>query len=289
MPADAVTREFSSLIEQAAGAKIRNLSRLSGGSIAEVWRADLEDGRVCVAKLGQPGSSLPIEGWMLDYLKGRSRLPVPGVLHASENLLLLDYIESGDPLDARAQYHAAELLADLHGITAPRFGLERDTVIGGLPQPNLLSSSWIDFFRDWRLLHMARGALDEGSLPGALFARIERLAGKLDHFLIEPGAPSLIHGDMWGGNVLCRKGRIAGFVDPAIYYADPEIELAFSTLFSTFGDSFFARYGELRPIRPGFFETRRDLYNLYPLLVHVRLFGGGYVAQVANILSRFGF
>ena len=289
MPADAVTREFSSLIEQAAGAKIRNLSRLSGGSIAEVWRADLEDGRVCVAKLGQPGSALPIEGWMLDYLKSRSRLPVPGVLHASENLLLLDYIESGDPLDARAQYHAAELLADLHGITAPRFGLERDTVIGGLPQPNPFSSSWIDFFRDWRLLHMARCALDDGCLPGALFARIEKFAGKLDQFLIEPDAPSLIHGDMWGGNVLCRKGRIAGFVDPAIYYADPEIELAFSTLFSTFGDSFFARYGELRPIHPGFFEARCDLYNLYPLLVHVRLFGGGYVAQVADILSRFGF
>jgi fructosamine-3-kinase len=284
-----MTREFSSLIERAAGAKIRELSRLSGGSIAEVWRADLEDGRVCVAKLGRPGSSLPLEGWMLDYLKNRSRLPVPGVLHASENLLLLDYIQSGDALEASAQYHAAELLADLHGITAANFGLERDTVIGGLSQPNLRSPSWIDFFRDQRLFYMARRALDEGSLSAALFARIEKLAGNLDQFLIEPDAASLIHGDMWGGNVLCCKGRVAGLVDPAIYYADPEIELAFSTLFSTFDDSFFARYGELRSIRPGFFETRRDLYNLYPLLLHVRLFGGGYVAQVANTLSRFGF
>jgi len=284
-----VTRELTSLIEQATGAKIRNLSRLAGGSIAEVWRADLEDGRVCVAKLGQTGSSLPLEGWMLDYLKSHSRLPVPAVLHASENLLLLDYIESGDPLDARAQYHAAELLAELHGITAQQFGFERDTVIGGLLQPNSPSPSWIEFFRDRRLLYMARRAFDEGSFPGALLVRIENLAEKLDRFLTEPDAPSLIHGDMWGGNVLCWKGRIAGFIDPAIYYADPEIELAFSTLFSTFGNSFFARYRELRPIRSGFFEIRRDLYNLYPLLVHVRLFGSGYVAQVADTLQRFGF
>ena len=94
---------------------------------------------------------------------------------------------------------------------------------------------------------------------------------------------------MWGGNVLVKGGRIAGFVDPAIYYADPEIELAFSTLFSTFGDAFFARYAELRPLRPGFFEERCDIYNLYPLLVHVRLFGGGYVGSVSGTLSRFGY
>jgi fructosamine-3-kinase len=84
----------------------------------------------------------------------------------------------------------------------------------------------------------------------------------------------------------CR-GRIAGFIDPAIYHADPEIELAFSTVFGTFGEPFFRRYAELRPIRPGFFEVRRDLYNLYPLLVHARLFGGGYRSQVSRIVSRF--
>ena len=110
----------------------------------------------------------------------------------------------------------------------------------------------------------------------------------LDRWLVEPARPSLIHGDMWGGNVLARGGRIAGFVDPAIYYADPEIELAFSTLFSTFSDAFFERYGALRPLRPGFFEQRRDLYNLYPLLVHSRLFGGPYPDAVARTLDRFG-
>ncbi len=123
-------------------------------------------------------------------------------------------------------------------------------------------------------------------------ARIEWLAARLERWIEEPAQPSLIHGDMWGGNVLCRTTatgqRISGFVDPAIYYADAEIELAVATLFNTFGDAFFVRYTERRPLRPSFFEERRDLYNLYPLLVHVRLFGGGYVGAVGRIPDRFG-
>lgn len=118
--------------------------------------------------------------------------------------------------------------------------------------------------------------------------RIEALCARLGEWLEEPARPSLIHGDLWGGNVLAADGRISGFIDPAIYYADPEIELAFTTLFGTFGDAFFRRYGELRPLRARFFEERRDLYNLYPLLVHVRLFGGEYVSQVEAILRKFG-
>jgi fructosamine-3-kinase len=116
---------------------------------------------------------------------------------------------------------------------------------------------------------------------------VDQLAARLDDILYEPEQPALIHGDMWGGNVLPDNGRIAGFVDPAIYYAHPEIELAFSTLFSTYGKPFFRRYEEIRPLQPDFFEERRDVYNLYPLLVHVRLFGGSYVGQVKRILSRY--
>jgi fructosamine-3-kinase len=77
-------------------------------------------------------------------------------------------------------------------------------------------------------------------------------------------------------------------LDPSIYYAHPEIELAFITLFGTFGDAFFDRYQQLRPIRPGFFESRRDIYNIYPLLVHARLFGGGYAQQISAALRGLG-
>jgi fructosamine-3-kinase len=85
-----------------------------------------------------------------------------------------------------------------------------------------------------------------------------------------------------------KTGRIAGFIDPAIHWAHPEIELAFGTLFGPFGEAFFARYRDMAPLAPGFFEARRDLYNLYPLLVHVQLFGGGYVNSVAQTLEKFG-
>ncbi len=88
--------------------------------------------------------------------------------------------------------------------------------------------------------------------------------------------------------MLAKGGRISAFLDPAIYHADPEIELAFISLFNSFGDAFMRRYAEIRPIREGFFETRRDLYNLYPLLVHTYYFGGGYLGSVQRTLGRFG-
>lgn len=275
-------------IAAALGVDAVELTPLTGGSVSEVWRVALADGRTVVAKLGPPGDALVNEGWMLGYLAANSALPVPRVLHVTDSLLLMRYIDSGDPITPPAESHAAELLAALHAITAPAFGLERDTLIGGLAQPNPPSRDWIPFFRDHRLRHMARTALDAGLLPAAVMGRVERLAARLGRWLDEPDRPSLIHGDMWGGNVLVKDGRIAGFVDPAIYYADAEIELAFATLFSTFGEAFFRRYAEIRPLRPGFFEVRRDLYNLWPLLVHVRLFGGAYVASVERTLEKLG-
>jgi fructosamine-3-kinase len=124
-------------------------------------------------------------------------------------------------------------------------------------------------------------------LPAALAERLRRLSHRLEEYLDEPAYPSLIHGDAWSGNVLAQGGRITGFLDPALYYADAEVKLAFITLFSTFGMPFFARHQALRPLRPGF-AGRCDVYNLYPLLVHVHLFGGNYVASLETRLRRLG-
>ena len=275
-------------IAAALGVDSVELAPLAGGCVGEVYRVRLADGGSLVAKLGPPDGALAVEAWMLGYLTEHTVLPVPEVLHASNSMLLMSHIESGDAITPSAETHAAELLAALHDVSAPAFGLERDTVIGGLAQPNPPSSAWIPFFRDHRLLYMGREALDAGRLTVEIMVRLERLAGRLDRWLEEPERPSLIHGDMWGGNVLVKAGRIAGFVDPAIYHADAEIELAFSTMFTTFGEAFFRRYAEIRPIRPGFFEIRRDLYNLWPALVHVRLFGGGYVSSVERTLEILG-
>lgn len=273
-------------IEAALGARPVRRSALSGGSIATVEAVELEDGRRIVVKTGASG--LALEARMLTYLAEVSRLPVPKVLLALEGLLAMEFVPGSTHLDSRAEEHAAELLADLHGVSAGNFGFDYETVIGGLPQPNPETRSWIEFFRDQRLVHMARDCHESGEFDARFLRRIERLAEKLDDLLEEPERPSLIHGDMWGGNILSRNGRITGFLDPAIYFAHAEIELAFSTLFGTFSEPFFRRYDEIRPIPPGFFEIRKDIYNLWHLLTHVRLFGAGYIPGIERVLTRHG-
>ena len=274
-------------IAEALGVAEVRLSELSGGCVGDVYLVETPGGERLVAKVDEgAGGSLDVEGYMLDYLRRHSELPVPAVRHSEPALLVMEWLPGrigrGD-----AEEHAASLLADLHGISSEEYGLERDTRIGGLHQSNTRSESWVRFFAEQRLLPMGRQALDAGRLDSGTMARVEELAGKLDRWIAEPDAPSLLHGDVWSGNVLSDGRTITGFLDPAIYYGHPEVELAFVALFSTFGERFFSAYGERRPIGAGFMEERRLLYHVYPLLVHVRLFGGGYLGQLRSILKRF--
>jgi len=251
----------------------------------------LADGRQLAVKArarGACGSSLTLEAYMLGELERLSDLPVPHVHYANDDLLVMDYIATDGGITRSVERHAGALIAGLHAAKRARFGYARDTLIGPLHQPNPESDRWVPFFRDYRLLHMARAAHDEGLLPASLLARIVHLAERIEQHLIEPEHPSLLHGDLWTGNVLVRGGKVAAFVDPAIYCGHPEIELAFATLFGTFGADFFASYQERLKLQPGFFEERRDIYNLYPRLVHVRLFGSGYLAGIAATLRKVG-
>ncbi len=277
-------------VEAHLGERLRSARPLGGGCIGEVYRVELADGAPLVAKVDGAGAAhLEREAYMLRYLRSKSDLPVPEVYHGSETLLLMEFVEGSSRFAEGAERHAAELLAALHGITAESYGHERDTLIGSLDQPNPWTGSWIDFFRDQRLLYPARVAHEAGRLPKEDLEKVERLAERLDEYLEEPERPSLIHGDVWSANVLAKGDRISAFLDPAIYHADPEIELAFISLFNSFDGPFFERYAEIRDIRDGFFEERRDLYSLYPLLVHVYFFGGGYLERVRSTLRHQGF
>jgi fructosamine-3-kinase len=276
-------------IEAHLGERMLSVHPLGGGCIGEVYRAELEEGTPLVAKVDREGEShLEREAYMLRYLRQKSELPVPKVYHGSKKLLLMQFIEGSSRFTEGAERHAAELLARLHDITADSYGHERDTLIGGLNQPNPPTDDWVEFFREHRLLHLANVTHEGGRLPAEDLLRVERLSEKLDELIEDPNPPALIHGDVWSANVLARGDRITAFLDPAIYYADPEIELAFISLFDSFGRTFLHRYQEIRPIRDGFLEVRRDLYNLYPLLVHTYYFGGGYLGSVRNTLDRFG-
>ena len=274
------------------GMQPQAIQPLTGGMIAAVYKVTLQDGGAVVVKAGVEGSRLDLEGDMLRHLTSVSELPLPPLLYSAPDLLILGFVAGNSQLDDSAQEHAAELLAALHGITWTHYGHAQDTLIGPLHQPNPPTTSWIDFFREQRLLYFAQVALEADSISASLYGRLESLAGKLERWLIEPAQPALIHGDVWATNLLARNGRITAFLDPAIYYAHEEIELAYTTLFGsrgrTFGDCFYRRYQELRPIAAGFFEQRRHLYNLYPLLVHARIFGGHYAAEVGRTLQQFG-
>jgi fructosamine-3-kinase len=286
MPPDQIIAEG---VEVVLGERLLSARPMSGGCIGEVYRAELSDGTSVVAKVDRSGEpQLEREAYMLRYLREKSELPVPEVYHFSGALLLMEFMPGGGNLSG-AQEHAAELLVTLHDITAGAYGHERDTLIGSLSQPNPWTDSWVEFFRDQRLLYLAEVASEADRLPANLRGRVEGLAGRLAEILEEPERPALIHGDAWSGNVLAEGNRITAFLDPAIYHADPEIELAFISLFDSFGKPFFERYHELRPIKEGFFEERRHLYSLYPLLVHVYFFGGHYVGSVEGTLDQLGF
>ncbi|HJQ60972.1 MAG TPA: fructosamine kinase family protein [Vineibacter sp.] len=260
-----------------------------GGHGARLWRFDLGGERL-VAKVG--AGHLASEGRMLRDLASAG-WPVPRVHASDDRLLVMDWVEhddSGVSDDGAAAF--AETLAELHTAEVPEdgepaFGYRYDAMIGGLPQINERWSTWIDFFRWKRLSTAGWLAHRHGRLPAAELLRIDRLGARLGDWLMEPPRPSLIHGDLWAGNVLCRRGQVVAVVDPAVGWCHPEIEIAFTSLFGGFAAAFYQRYFALCPAPPGYLETRRDLYNLYPLLVHAALFGDPYSAMVRRTLDRY--
>ncbi|ELY95322.1 Fructosamine/Ketosamine-3-kinase [Natrialba chahannaoensis JCM 10990] len=281
------TDQIIDAVAHALAVRPTAVTELQGGQIGSVYRVDCADGSCLVAKTGD--SSLSTEAFMLRTLARESELPVPDVRYADDDLLVLEYVPGSTDHDSAVARDAAAHLAALHDTSADAFGLERETLTGPVRQPNPWTDSWITFYRDHRLEYVASLALQGGTLPAALADRLDAVADDLESLLVEPDAPALIHGDVWTTNVLSRDGDVVAFLDPATYYAHPEIELAYVDWTETFGDAFFDRYRDYRAIESGFFDRRRYVYRLYPLLVHTHLFGERYVGQLEATLAQLGY
>lgn len=198
--------------------------------------------------------------------------------------LLLEYVSQGKPRGNSAR-NFGDRLAKLHTVRNKRFGLEEPNFIGRLPQQNNWHESWTDFFIHERIQPQLDMALKAGKLNRTITNAFEQLFAKLPGIFPDE-QPSLLHGDLWGGNYFYDSNGDAVIFDPAVYYGHREIELAFTHLFGGFSSAFYDAYRQALPLEPGF-EDRKDIYNLYPLLVHTNLFGGSYARQVEGIVRRF--
>lgn len=287
---------ISHKIEQALGAKIIHAKPLAGGDIADVSCLTLSDGRLVVAKrprIDQPDTTAS-EKMMLKHLAANSKLPVPDVLFQTKGVLIISYIENNDVSSTiEAAENAAAHISALHATRPkgkkPYYGLNKDTFIGPLPQQNQPTDNWMDFFRERRLIAMATSCVRTQRMPLETMKRIEALCLSLAELIPAQPASSLLHGDLWSGNMLFSADQVAGFIDPAISYGHSEMDLAFIALMGGLHDNFFDAYSAQSSIDAGFQSERCALYQLWPLLVHLRIFGGGYLDQIHERLKKLGF
>jgi fructosamine-3-kinase len=197
------------------------------------------------------------------------------------SFLVLERLALGGPSRGAI---AGRQLAALHRTTAATFGWTRDNFIGSTPQPNARSRDWVGFWRDQRLGFQLELAARNGYARSLQDAG-ERLLADLDSLLGHQPQPSLLHGDLWGGNLGYLTDGQPVIYDPAVYYGDREADLAMTELFGGFGPDFQAAYREAWPLDPGY-QVRKTLYNLYHILNHLNLFGTGYLGQARGMIDR---
>ena len=224
----------------------------------------------------------------LNLLRQTDALFVPQVIGYGQQMdksyLILEYIDSGAPGKAYWE-ELGQSLAVMHSHTQPKFGLHFPNYIGSLPQTNTLTSNGCHFFFEHRLLPQAGLALYKGLLAKDVYDSLFRLRDRLPS-LLPAERPALLHGDLWSGNVMVTETGYPALIDPAVYYGFREADLAHSKLFGGFDQRFYDAYDEAFPLEDGF-DERVAIYNLYPLLVHVNLFGSGYVSGVERVLKQF--
>ncbi|MBT3070876.1 fructosamine kinase family protein [Rhodomicrobium sp. Az07] len=246
---------------------------LGGGSLSEIVRIRLGDGREAVVK----GGGLPeIEARMLRAMAAAGA-PAPAVLAVGDGVLVIEALDAGGSM-SRAWPQIGVALATLHAAKGKCCGWDDDYAFARVAIENRWMQNWPAFWAERRLL------VNVPHVGADLAHRLQALAQSLPNRLPELAAPSLLHGDLWGGNLLVSRGGAVSFIDPACYYGHGEVDIAMLNMFDTPPRAFYDAYG---PLEPGF-DERQPIYRLWPALVHLRLFGSGYRGMVERLLAAAG-
>jgi len=263
---------------------------LGGGSINEVYHLRTSAGSFCLKyNLSEAYPKMfETEAKGLELLAKTSALKVPEVIFQSTlayySFIVLDYIPPAPEIKGFFADFGRSL-ARLHRHKGVLFGLDYNNYMGSLAQHNCYHYGWVDFFAEERLVRQVDLAVSKGLLDASGEKLFENLYLKLDDLLPEE-PPCLVHGDLWSGNFIVSDQGKACLIDPAVYYGNREVDLAMSTLFGGFSQEFYTSYDAEYPLIAGWKE-RLDLYKLYPLLVHLNLFGSSYLGSILSILRRF--
>lgn len=282
--------ELRLILEQTLGRPVTRATGLGGGSINDAYEVTLANGSRLFVKThaSPPEGMFEAEARGLRWLEEAGTIRVPHVLAISDTEPAYLALELLAPAKRKRGFDEdlGRSLAALHAYGAPSFGLDHDNFIGRLPQSNTPQEDWPAFYWLQRLEPQLRLASDRGLIRGATRTRFAALHKALPD-LVGPGEPpSRLHGDLWGGNLHVDDSGAPCLIDPAAYGGHREIDLAMMRLFGGFGPRVFAAYDEAFPLAPGS-QRRVSLYQLYPLLVHVNLFGGSYVSSVERALAEY--
>jgi fructosamine-3-kinase len=289
---DCIKEEVARVLREATGAahQVLNAAPLGGGSINEAGKVQTDRG-VFFIKINRskafPGM-FGAEARGLALLRETGEVYVPSVLgigEAGEDAFLLAEFISPGQRSTHFFYEFGQALARLHTHTQASFGLGHSNYIGSLQQFNDARERWPEFFAEMRLEVQLKLARDSGKIGAAVLKAFEKLNARLEE-IFPPGPPALLHGDLWSGNYMTSPSGGACIFDPAVYFGHREMDIAMSKLFGGFPRDFYEGYNAQWPLEKGW-EQRVDICNLYPLLVHVNLFGGGYLSDVTAIVRRF--
>lgn len=277
-------------LERTLESSVTKTSSLGGGSINDAFRVTVADGRVVFVKThaNPPPGMFEAEARGLRWLEEAGAIRVPRVFAVSDGQPAYLVLEMLTPAKRRPAFdeELGRSLAALHAFGAPSFGLDHDNFVGRLPQSNEPAENWPSFYWTSRLEPQLRVAYDHGLVGPSMRARFETLRSALPNLVGPDEPPARLHGDLWGGNLHVDESGAPCLIDPAVYGGHREVDLAMMRLFGGFGHRVFTSYDEAFPLAPNASE-RIDLYQLYPLLVHVNLFGGSYVGSVDRALSSY--